>query len=250
MNLPRRLNEIRLAAMFLTRLPVGRLRDPVPVLADCAWAFPLIGLPVGLAGWAVQAGALWLGLPALVAALAAVAAMALLTGALHHDGLADVADGFGGGRTADRALEIMRDSRIGSYGTLALVLAVGLEAAALAGIAGGAPLSAFLLIAVASRVAMLAALLWMPAVRQDGLGHSAVGPGPGALGIGGLLVLACAVPLGAAALPVLACAGLGALSVARRALRRIGGQTGDVLGAVQVVSAVSGWLAASALLGP
>ena len=100
MRMARRLYEIRLAVMFLTRLPVGTLPEPVPTLAEARWAFPLAGLPVGIAGGLVFALAGWIGLAPLLAAVLALAAMVMITGALHFDGLADVADGFGGGRDA------------------------------------------------------------------------------------------------------------------------------------------------------
>ena len=120
-TLRRRLDEARLALMLLTRLPVGRLKDPVPSLAEARWAYPLVGLVIGAIAWVAHHGALMLGLGPLPAALVALGAMVLVTGALHHDGLADFADGLGGGRDPDHRLEIMRDSRIGSYGALALI---------------------------------------------------------------------------------------------------------------------------------
>ncbi len=125
------LREFRVALMLLSRLPAGRIEGAAPNLADARWAFPLVGLALGLIGWAVHAGALASGAPAPVAAVRALAALALATGALHFDGLADFADGIGGGRDRAHALEIMRDSRVGSYGVLALILIVALWLAAL-----------------------------------------------------------------------------------------------------------------------
>ena len=110
---------------FFTRLPVGDFSGPWHGRrAAGAWAFPVVGALVGGVGAAVCLVALWAGLPLLPAAVFAVLAQVLLTGALHEDGLGDIAVGFGGG--ADRAakLEIMRDSRVGAYGVLAIVLAV------------------------------------------------------------------------------------------------------------------------------
>ena len=143
------------ALMFLTRLPV-----PAP--------------------GAVGGGTLWLGahagVPLLAAALIALALTAFLTGALHEDGLADLADGFGGGGTKERKIEIMRDSRVGSYGVLALVIATGIKAACLANLAIAAPwLAAFGLMAahVLGRTAILPIAYCLAPATATGLGSGA-----------------------------------------------------------------------------
>jgi len=237
----RRIDEARLALMFLTRVPVGRLSDPAPTLAEARWAFPLVGVLTGAVAWAGQHGALALGMPPLVAGLAALGTIALLTGALHHDGLADFADGIGGGRDRAHCLDIMRDSRIGSYGVLALIFAVALGAAALA-LPDGAPLAVFLMAGVGSRLAMLATLDLLPPARDDGLGHMASRPNVAAWapGIVILALLGLFDPHLWLSLPVIAAV---AALIAWRAKRRIGGQTGDVLGAVQVTGETVGWVA-------
>lgn len=155
-----RLNELRLGVMFLTRLPVGRINN-APPLASLAWTFPLVGVLPALIAWAV------FGLTddALGAALA-VGALVLVTGGLHHDGLADFADGIGGGRDRAHVLEIMRDSRIGSYGVLAVGLVLILQTLAIAEVGS---LPAFLFLGIGSRVAMLLALR-LPPARDGGLG--------------------------------------------------------------------------------
>lgn len=242
----RRIDEARLALIFLTRMPAGQLREPIPSLAEARWAFPLVGLCVGGLGWAVQHGALSLGLAGLPAAYLALAAMALLTGGLHHDGLADFADGIGGGRDRDHCLEIMRDSRIGSYGVLALIFAMALMGGAIAAFPDGAPLILYLLIAVGSRMAMLVVLDLLPPARGDGLGNGASAHGVAAWSAGLAAIVVLGGVSGAVALPVLVTMTLSAFALARAAMRRIGGQTGDVLGAVQLTCAALGWLAASA----
>ncbi len=232
-----RRDEIRLAAMMLTRLPVGRIAD-APPLARAAWAFPLVGVAPGLAAWAAFAA-----VGGVAGAWAACLAGILVTGGLHHDGLADYADGIWGGADRARALEIMRDSRIGSYGTLALIGAVGTSAAAIG--QAGPGLAAFLFAGVASRLAMLVAMVGMAPARADGLGRMAAGAG----GVWPGLVLAGALGAGVG-LPALAMAGAGALVaalLARVATARIGGQTGDVLGAVQLGSEVAAWIALAAV---
>lgn len=246
MRLAARLAHLRLALMMLTRLPVGRFSEAVPTLAQARWAFPLAGLPVGLIGWGVFSGGAYLGLAPLTVGVVAVAAMALVTGALHYDGLSDFADGLGGRDRAQR-LEIMRDSRIGSYGAVVLVFVALALASSVAALAGGIQaLWLFLLMAVASRMLMLCALDLLPAARADGLGQSASGTAlpwaPGLVAIAGLTVV-----LGLPALGLLAGMAAVALMVALMAQRRLGGQTGDVLGAVQLSTETAGWVLVAAL---
>ncbi|MGY6697422.1 MAG: adenosylcobinamide-GDP ribazoletransferase [Roseinatronobacter sp.] len=242
------LAHMQLAIMLLTRLPAGNLPQPAPTLAKARWAFPFVGLIIGLIAWAVQHSALNLGFAPMAASFLAVAAIAAATGALHFDGLADFADGMGGGRDREHCLEIMRDSRIGTYGVLALVLFVSLYGTALASFEAGAPLTVFLFAAVGSRLAMIIMLDRMPAARGDGLGHLARGSAflawlPGAVCVGGL-----GVWLGPVAGFALLAGLVGAGLVARIAQARIGGQTGDVLGAGQAISDVMILLALSAAL--
>jgi adenosylcobinamide-GDP ribazoletransferase len=239
----RRWAEAQVALMLLTRLPAGRLGGVVPSLAQAAWAFPLAGLAVGALVAGVLAGGQALGWPAPVAAGLALVAGLLATGALHEDGLADVADGFGGGATRERKLEIMKDSRLGSYGAIAVVMALGLRWLLLAG--AGQGWVAVIALAVASRAWLVGALAWMPAARDDGLGRAAAGVGAWRVAVA-LLLGAGALVAGlgwiaaarAGAMMVAAVAGLGWL-----ARRQIGGQSGDVLGAMQVVGEIAGWLA-------
>ncbi len=126
--------DILLATAFLTRLPVpvNEVSGKRP-LADVAWAFPVVGILVGtLAGLALVVG-FQFGQHPLVCGLLAIGTSVLVSGALHEDGLADVADGFGGAQKISDKLRIMHDSRIGSYGVLALVFSIALRTGALAG---------------------------------------------------------------------------------------------------------------------
>lgn len=240
-----RIDEARAAIAFLTRLPVGGRTCALP---DCAWAFPLAGLLAGLAGALVWLLAGTLNLPAAAAGLLALAAMALLTGALHEDGLADMADGLGGS-TRERRLDIMRDSRIGSFGVLALIFALGLKLAALLALPGEAVPAALVAAAGLSRALAVALLCLLPAARVDGLGASAAAPAPAqalvALGLALLAALALFGP--AACLAALFCAGLAAAAVAVTARRAFGGQTGDVLGAQIVLAETAALLALAAI---
>ncbi|SFA46249.1 cobalamin-5'-phosphate synthase [Paracoccus halophilus] len=245
--------ELATAFVWLTRFPLaGLVSRELPPLARTGWAFPLVGLAVGLMAALVLALAAWLGLPAPVAALLAVAAMVLATGGLHEDGLADLADA-GGGADRDRRLAIMRDSRIGSYGVLALILVTGLRIAAIAALFAAAPMLAIAAlpgIAAASRAGMVAGLGLMPPARPDGLGRLAGRSPPGqiamAILLAGLALLAPALATDRPALAAAAAAvaiGLAQLWLAHRAMRRLGGQTGDVLGAMQQAGEAAGLVA-------
>lgn len=246
---PSRAGEIRLAFMLLSRLPAGRIEGEAPAMAASSWAWPLVGVAVGAIMALVCGAGLWLGLPPLMAALLTLAAGALATGAMHEDGLADLADGFGGGRDRARKLEIMRDSRIGSYGVVALALALAFRAIGISSLAEtGSATAALIGIVAASRAVLPAALVLMPAARADGLGRSAAGADPKPALIAAGIGFLCLLPLGFGTAVVAGAAmGLAATLLAGLALRQIGGQTGDVMGAMQQVAEIAGWavLAAS-----
>jgi adenosylcobinamide-GDP ribazoletransferase len=221
------------AAGFLTRLPVpGWVGWAEDRMIRASRYFAAVGALVGFGGGLVW----WLAgqiAPAAVAAGLALAAMLLLTGALHEDGLADCADGLGGGKTGAQALEIMRDSRVGSYGALALVFSVGLRWAALAALAPGSGVLALVLAGGIGRAAMVPATALASYARREGLGSSVAG-GAGALEVAA--ALGTALVLGVAGgWPGLLALGL-AMAVAGGFLRymvhRVGGYTGDGLGAM------------------
>lgn len=252
---PRRLGELLLALVWLTRLPVWRvLPDPAPALSVSVWAFPLVGALVGAVAACMWSLALWLALTPMLAALLAIAAMMLLTGALHEDGLTDLADGLGG-NNPEQSLEIMRDSRIGSYGVIALGMVTAARVGALAALPWAEGAMALIAMAALSRAGMAAALALVPPARRDGLGHAAGRPGAGtvglALALAGLAVILAMIfdPAHRLDWPVAVLAlMLAQIWVARLALRRLRGQTGDVLGAMQQAGEAAGLLALSALL--
>lgn len=241
-------NDIAACLGFFTRMPAGWAPHGGRRFAEALWAAPLVGLVVGAAGAAVFAVAHHLGLPSAAAGMLALAATMLTTGCLHEDGLADVADGFGGGATRERRLEIMRDSRIGTFGAAALFVSVGLRWSALASI-GAAPGVFWAMIAAhgASRALLPAFLRLVPPARPGGLG-AGIGAVPSAAVWGALLIgVLCLLPLG------LPCAAAAAALLALwfaflRGLceRRIGGQTGDVCGTLQQGGEIVVLLAASA----
>ena len=239
------LRDFSAAIGLLTRIPVPGMP---PNLARAQRAFPLAGAVVGASGGLVLLLALAWGLPALVAGIAALAGVVLVTGAMHEDGLADIADGFGGGATIDAKLAIMRDSALGTYGVLALILSMGLRATLLAvavGTAGGWA-AALLLVAsgALSRAGVVAGLAWLAPARGDGLGHSVGRPTAQvwmtALGLGVGIAATAIWPLagGAVLARGLAGAALGAGVVFALAKHQIKGQTGDVNGAAIIVAEI------------
>jgi adenosylcobinamide-GDP ribazoletransferase len=232
---------LRLTAVafrFLTRIPVPEVRAAAPGdLGRAAGAFPLVGLAVAAVGVGARAALTPLVGPG-AATVAAVGAMILVTGALHEDGLADSADGLWGGWDPRQRLEIMRDSRVGTYGVVALVLAVGLRAALLLPLDLGAFARALACAHVLARAA------WLPLVRllpPAAPGHGVDLSTPGALGTpaaaaaGAVTGITLRVALGPwAALPLLVAAA--ALAACARVFRRrLGGYTGDTLGAAAVL---------------
>jgi adenosylcobinamide-GDP ribazoletransferase len=235
------LTDLCNAVTLLTRIPLGRLAEP-RTWSDpgrCVWAFPLVGLLVNVFAAAVYWFGHALSVPPLAGAVWALAASMLATGALHDDGLADTADGFGGGDTPERKLEIMRDSRIGCYGALALLLAVITRAGAIAALDDPQRVLAGLVAAgMLGRGGILVVLALLRPARADGLAAS-LGAIPR---LSVMLGLATAVIGAALTLPPFAAltaaivsAG-GALGMAKLARREIGGYTGDVLGAVEVIT--------------
>ncbi len=242
--------DVKVALALLTRLPMGpRGGAEAPDIARAGRVMPLVGALIGLVG----AAAFWLssglGLPPLVSGLVAVAATILFTGAFHEDGLADTADGLGAAAEGARRLEIMRDSRTGAYGALALILSVGLRAAALAAIAAPGAVAVALISAHAlARALPPAVMAWAPLARSDGLAAGAGRPEPAqawfALGLGALIALLL-LDFGTA-VAAMAVAGLAAGALVLLARARIGGYTGDVLGAIEQVGEVAVLLAAAA----
>ncbi len=230
---PARLAGFRGAVSFLTLVPaVGRGKAPSSDIGKGIAYFPLIGAAVGGAV-AVSAWAASLVLPVTVAALVAVGVGALLTGALHIDGLADTLDGYGG-RSRARALEIMRDHAIGSYGVVGVILDVGLRVAVIAALLPRPNGLLYLVAAGAlsrSAAAGLGAVL--PQARAEG-GHADVlgsaGRKPAALAVGLGVAIAVLFLGWHALLPVVAI-GAGATLWGWHCVRRLGGMTGDTLGA-------------------
>ncbi len=250
-----RLDQMLVALAFMTRLPVP-YRDPP--IADAAWAFPLAGAVVGLFSGAVLWAALELALPPYAAALLTLLASAMLTGALHEDGLADCADGFWGGHSPQRRLEIMRDSRSGAYGVLALILATGLKAVLIGEMAGywGAQPVWMMLVAshALARAGLPLAMALIPAAGKTGLAAMAGRPDRLTAGIALLLGtaiagLALSVTPDWMALALLATVGAVTLGLGVMARAKLGGLNGDCLGAMEQVSEIACLMMLAIILG-
>lgn len=255
------MHQLRLfftALQFFTRLPI-----PGWVGFDPAWLnqasryFPLVGVVVALITVAVYAVASWF-LPAPVAAVLSTAAGIYVTGAFHEDGFADMCDGFGGGMTPERVLEIMKDSRIGAYGAIGTICMLALKLVTLSMLPPLAAIGALLIAHPLSRL-MATSLIWrLDYARAEGKAK----PLAQKMRAGEFLIAAVTV-----ALPVLAvlelrwlppdallygapAAVIATVWLARKCVRRIGGYTGDCLGAVQQVTEVVFYLCALASLHP
>lgn len=265
--------QLRLATAFLTRLPVetnaaprGDQDEPDaafpeeevarPTLAASIWLFPLVGFGIGGVGAIVLGLLAWSGVPGPVAATLGVGAMIWLTGALHEDGLADIADGLGGGKDKADKLRIMRDSRIGTYGVVAVAVVLIAKIAALAALAEwntGAAAGAMIAGATWSRALFAPTMRWLDNAREDGLGADAGTPAEGTSWLGMLLAAALSLlvlltPAGFGVILILAAGGLAAFLVGWIALKQIGGYTGDTLGAAQQAAEVAVLVAASAII--
>ncbi|HUZ91455.1 MAG TPA: adenosylcobinamide-GDP ribazoletransferase [Methylocella sp.] len=241
---------------FYTRLPVpGATPQSLTHFARAVRVLPLAGAVPGAFAALVLGVAQSLGFHPLLAAPLAVCCLVMLSGALHEDGLADCADGFFGGPTPERKLEIMRDSRIGTFGALALALSLYIRAVSLALIAGeslGVACAMLIGAAALSRTAALFPLVILPPARQNGAGFAAGKPEPAALATAGCLavVLGLAPVLAGAepgrAIVAIALATMAAYAMVPLARKLIGGQTGDVAGAAQQLSEIAFYLAFAA----
>ena len=250
---------------FYSRLPVPALpweqnAHALPSFPRLVRVIPFAGLLIGLVPAAVLGCALLLDLGPWLAAILSVGAMVLATGALHEDGLADLADSFGGS-TREKRLEIMRDSRIGSFGASALFLALALRIGALATLAsridGGAVTAVVLLVASLSRTAGLMPLVFLSPARRDGMSQAVGQPARETFWLAAGIAGGIAVVLGAlAGLPpigvalTLVLSGLSGVALTGFASRHLGGQTGDIAGAAQQVAEIAALIGLLTVIQP
>jgi adenosylcobinamide-GDP ribazoletransferase len=246
------LDDLRTAVAFLTRLPMPHSEGAMPAnFVRARRVFPLVGAGIGGAVGLFCLGMRLVGLPDLAAAALALGASAILTGALHEDGLADVADGFGGGRDPAAKLEIMRDSRLGTYGALILLVSFVAKLSALAALPDAFVVRGLIAAHALARGVLPVMTMNMAYARKDGLAANAGRPDLATATTAAALALVIALlslpwreALGAA-LAAAACA----VGMAWLAQRQIGGQTGDVLGGAEQLGETAILLLLAARLG-
>ena len=229
--------DVIVAGALLTRLPLPHApQSAFERQANSVWAFPIVGLVVALLSCLAGFVAFGLGLSAPITAGLMLGVNMILTGAMHEDGLADCADGFWGGFDRDRRLEIMKDSQIGTYGVLALVVTIGLRWLALSAIISTG-FAGVIAAAVLSRGILPALMAMLNHARDTGLSHSVGRPthfsAVVAFGIASIIAL---VMIGFSAIGAIIATVVVAFAFGRLAKAKISGQTGDVLGATQVLS--------------
>lgn len=240
------MSGLRVAIGLLTRVPMGRVGE-TDLAKSVAW-IPFVGSVIGLVIALAYILALQI-LPSLPAAGVAVTFGILLTGALHEDGLADVADGFGGGSDREDVIRIMRDPVHGTYGVMALVASYMLRVGALATLGVGAALVILPVAHALSRGASIGLMANLPTASGAGVGAAYADIGNGRRATLGILV---AIGIGLLVLgwwttAFAALAAIGAVTMGRLARNRIGGFTGDVLGAVEQIDEVMVLLMGAAL---
>ncbi len=245
------LDDFRTAVAFLTRLPMPHPAGPMPQnFTRAQRLFPVVGAIVGGAAGLVCLGLRAIGLPDLAAAALALGACALLTGGLHEDGLADVADGFGGGRDAAAKLEIMRDSRLGTYGALMLLVNFVAKVSALAVLPDAFVVPGLIAAHALARGVLPLMSMKLPYARKDGLAANAGRPDVATVVTAGALALVIAwlvLPWRSAFGAALMASG-SAAGMAWLAQRQIGGQTGDVLGCAEQIGETAILLLLAAML--
>lgn len=249
------MHDLRSAVGFLTRIPVGRVEPFDPTLARAGGYFPLVGAIVAAAGVAAWWAASEL-LGASAAAVAAVVTTVVVTGAFHEDGLADTADGLWGGATRERRMEIMRDSRLGTYGTVTLIGDLMLRAAILLPFGTGSVWDVARILITAHVVGRAAPLVLVAtvsyALREDDGGRvrpQLSRPARTYAGFAALTVVTTTVLAAGVWAPIpLAVAGLVVVAVRRLALRRLDGVTGDVLGASAALTIIAVMATMAALI--
>jgi adenosylcobinamide-GDP ribazoletransferase len=228
------LTDFRLCVALLTRIPLPHLpNDAFARQSQAAWAYPLVGACVGSVAILMGQFALTVSLPVSIAAMVVIACQVIMTGAMHEDGLADTADGLWGGWTRERRLEIMKDSQIGSYGVLALILGVSLRWSALTLLFPTHP-AAVITAAALSRGLLPPIMALIPHARDAGLSHSVGRPSPNTAIWAAVIGLTVALLCSGWAAVISAVIAIGAVTaIVAIAWHKIKGQTGDILGAAQ-----------------
>ena len=246
------LDDFKTAVAFLTRLPMPHPQGAMPPnFVRANRMFPVVGALIGAAVGLFCLALRITGLPDLASAALALGAGMILTGALHEDGLADVADGFGGGRDAAAKLEIMRDSRLGTYGAVILLVSFAAKLSALASLPDAQIVFGMIAAHALARGVLPFMSLKLPYARKDGLAANAGRPDAGVAmaAIAIALVIALLALSWANAFWAALVTAMCAAAMAWLAKRQIGGQTGDVLGAAEQVAETAVLLLLAARFG-
>ena len=239
----RRLQEGQLALMLLTRLPAGNLGLNVPKLASAVWFFPIVGIPIGLLVGLTYIATYNLGILPILASILAFSIGIIVTGAMHEDGLADCADGFGGGQNKQTKLEIMRDSRIGSFGVLALVFIIFTRIVSLSNLPPHQEVVfAVIALAMISRLVMVCYLTFLAPARDEGLGRDAGEPSIISLVAAAVICIPIVAICGLYMITCIAIMMLIAGIFGWHVKSQIGGQTGDTCGAAQLITETAGYI--------
>ena len=230
---------MRDAASFLTRLPLGRGGNKVPDMGAAVPWFAAVGFVLGLLHGGIYVGLYEISTPTVAAAVSA-AVLGQVTGAFHHDDLADMADAFGGGRPSDQQPEILWGSRLGIYGVVALIFVIIVEIAALSALAGWLAVAGTVAAHTVSRAVASFMMIIARPVRDSGLGIDYLDrlSRPSVIGASLTVAVGAVVLFGVVALPLIVGAyGSGALIV-RLSIARIGGISREVLGAIQQIAKI------------
>lgn len=241
-------HDILAAFSLLTRLPVPVDHARAGARgAAAAWAFPVVGLVVGTGAGLIAALVGWLGLPAGLVAASALFFLAVVTGGMHEDGLADFADAMGC-MTVARRLEIMKDSRIGAYGVIALTIFLLARWSGMAELSGWILVCTLAAVGATSRAVMVLLMFIMQPARKNGLSAGVGKPELSTVLVATAIALLACVFLTSGSVILFVLIFAGASPVYWIAKRTLGGQTGDVLGTAQQFAEVTGIAAAIALL--
>jgi adenosylcobinamide-GDP ribazoletransferase len=237
-------DDVVMGLRFFSRLPAGERAHEKPVLSRIAMALPFTSLLIGIGPALLLAALAWMGMPAYFAAALAVAAQVIVTGAMAEDGLADAADGLFGSSSPERRLMILKDSRHGTYGVAALCMLLVLRVTGLGAVAAVSPL-AVVGVWLASTVLARSGSLWLsvalPPARTDGVSATAGRVSWPSFAVGLVLALLLGFALAAPFTSVLAVmlalllAAIVAAVWAKLCLQLVGGQTGDLIGALQAL---------------
>lgn len=234
-------SDIPASLGVLSRIPVKVNQEAAQSRgASAAWAYPIVGAIIGLAAVIAGSISLFLGLPDILISAVLLTTLIMLSGAMHEDGLADTFDGLWGGFTRERRLEIMKDSHIGAYGVLALSVSVLTRFGLILALVQHGHIWALIAVGALSRVPMVLLIARLPPARDFGLSHSVGQPRIETALIAALIGLAIGfVLIGGSMLHGVVLASLAVGALAYVALKKIDGQTGDILGASQQLSEIA-----------